>query len=100
METLLDNNFQQSANRKKTCDYVNKKSAKTISNRPFPSSPEPLFQNEGRCSAFGMEIIFHSHAKKTHFHKKGCTPSLIFKVRVFGTRKWHIAKRDASQAPL
>jgi len=56
-------------------------------NRPFPSSPGPLFQNEGRCSAFDMEIIFHSHANKTHFHKKGCAPSLILKVRVFGTRK-------------
>ena len=33
-----------------------------------------------------MEIIFHSHANKTHFHKKGCAPSLISKVRVFGTR--------------
>ena len=22
--------------------------------------PGPLFQNEGRCSAFDMEIIFHS----------------------------------------
>ena len=30
----------------------------------------------------------HSHANKTHFLKKGCTPSLILKVRVFGTRKW------------
>ena len=59
-------------------------------NRPFPSSPEPLFQNEGRCSAFDMEIIFHSHANKTHFHKKGCAPSLLLKVRVFGTRKWPI----------
>ncbi|CAH3164615.1 unnamed protein product [Porites evermanni] len=39
-------------------------------NRPFPSSPGPLIQNEGRCSAFDMEIIFHSHANKTHFHKK------------------------------
>ena len=29
-----------------------------------------------------MEIIFHSHANKTHFHKKGCAPSLILKVRV------------------
>ena len=29
-----------------------------------------------------MEIIFHSHASKTHFHKKGCAPSLIL--------KWHI----------
>ena len=59
-------------------------------NRPFPSCPGPLFQNEGRCSAFDMEIIFHSHAKKTHFHKKGCALSLILKVRVFGTRKWPI----------
>ena len=60
-------------------------------NRPFPSSPRPLFQNEGRCLAFDMEIIFHSHANKTHFHKKGCAPSLILKVRGFGTRKWPIA---------
>ena len=59
-------------------------------NRPFPSSPWPLFQNEGRCSAFDLEIIFHSHTNKTHFHKKGCAPSLILKVRVFRTRKWPI----------
>ena len=62
--------------------------AKTI--RPFPSSLGPLFQNEGRCSAFDMEIIFHSHANKTHFHKKGCAPNLFLKVRVFGTRKWPV----------
>ena len=61
-----------------------------IFNRPFPSSPGPVFQNEGRCSAFDMEIIFYSHANKTHFHKKGCAPSLILKVRVFGTRNWPI----------
>ena len=47
---------------------------------------------KGRCSAFDMEIIFHCHANKTHFHKKGCVPSLILKVRVFGTRKWPIAQ--------
>ena len=58
--------------------------------KQFPSSPGPLFQNEGRGSAFDMEIIFHSHANKTHFHKKGCAPSLILKLRVFGTRKWPI----------
>ena len=46
-----------------------------------PSSPGPLFQNEGRCSAFDMDIIFHSQANKTHFHKKVCAPSLILKVR-------------------
>ena len=59
----------------------------TTFNRLFPSSPRPLYQNEGRCSAFDMEMIFHSHANKTHFHKKGRAPSLILKVRVFGTRK-------------
>ena len=60
-------------------------------NRPFPSSPGPLFQNEGRCSAFDMEIIFHSHANKTYFHKKGCALSLILKVRVFEARKWPVS---------
>ena len=59
-------------------------------NSSFPSSPRPLFQNEGRCSVFDMEIIFHSHANKTHFHKKGCALGLILKVRVFGTQKWPI----------
>ena len=61
--------------------------AKRVINRPFPSSPGPLFQNEGRCLAFGRKISFHSHTNKNHFHKKGCAPSLILKVRVFGTRK-------------
>ena len=44
-----------------------------------------------------MEIIFHSHANKTHFHKKGCAPSLILKVRVFGTRKWHIWRKNLNR---
>ena len=58
----------------------------------FPVLPGPLFQNEGRFSAFDMKIIFHSHANKTHFHKKGCAASLILKKRVFGTRDWPIVK--------
>ena len=58
----------------------------------FAGSPGPLFQNERRCSAFDMEIIFHSHANKTHFHKKGCAPSLILKERVFRTQKWPIPR--------
>ena len=60
------------------------------SNRPFPSSPGPLFQNEVQCSALDMEMIFHSHANKTHFNQKGCALGLILKVRVFETRKWPI----------
>ena len=59
--------------------------------RPFPSSPGPLYQNEVKCSAFDMEIIFHCHASKTHFHKRGCALGLILKVRVFGTQKWPIS---------
>ena len=66
------------------------KCLRCFGNRPFPSSPGPKFQNEGRCSAFDMEMIFHSHANKTHFQKKGCAPNLILKVRVFGTPKWPI----------
>ena len=52
--------------------------------------PGHLYQNEVKRSAFDMEIIFHSHANKTHFHKKGCAPGFVLKVRVFGTRKWPI----------
>ena len=56
-------------------------------NRPFLSYPRPLYQNKVRCSAFDKEMIFHSHANKTHFHI-----GLILKVRVFGTRKWSIER--------
>ena len=59
----------------------------TYHNRPFQSFPEPLYQNEVKCSAFDMEMIFHSHANKTQFHKKGWAPGLILKLRVFGTRQ-------------
>ena len=39
-----------------------------VINKPFPSSPGPLYQNEVtcKCSAFDMEMIFHSQANKTH----------------------------------
>ena len=44
--------------------------------KPFPSSSGSPYQNEIKCYAFDMEWylqgIFHSHANKTHFHKKGC----------------------------
>ena len=56
-----------------------------VYNGPFPSSP-------GLCFKISFHFIFHSKANKTHFHKKGCAPGLILKVRVFGTRKWPIRK--------
>ena len=48
-------------------------------NRPFSSSPRPLYQNKVKCSAFDMEMIFHSHANRTHFHKKGCAMASFLK---------------------
>ena len=42
------------------------------------------------AQAFDMEMSFHSHANKTHFHKKGCALDLILKVRVCGTRRWPV----------
>ena len=52
--------------------YCREKVIKNDNNRPFPSFPGPLYQNEVKRSAFDMEMILHSHANKTHFHKKGC----------------------------
>ena len=41
-----------------------------------------------------MEIIFHSHANKTHFHTRGCALGLILKVKVLGTQKWPIEQTE------
>ena len=56
---------------------------KNEKNRPFLNSSGPLYQNEVKCSAFDMQMIFHSHANKPHFHKKGCVVGLILKVWVY-----------------
>ena len=56
---------------------------KNEKNRPFSSSSGTLYQNEVKCSAFDMQMIFHSHANKPHFHKNGCVLGLVLKVRVY-----------------
>ena len=71
-----------------------------VRNRLFASFPRALYQNEGKCSAFNMKILFHSHAYKIHFHMKGCAPGLILKVRVFGTRKWPIMHQSIPTASI
>ena len=63
-------------------------------NRPFPSSKKSHFQNEAKCEAIDMKMIFNYYANKTHFHNKGFALSLVFKVRFFGTRKWPIMLID------
>ena len=40
-----------------------------------------MYQNKVKCSVPDMEMIFHSHANKTHFYKKGSELGLILKVR-------------------
>ena len=59
-------------------------------NRPFPSSKKPHFQNEAKFEAIDMKMIFNYYANKTHFHNKGFAFGLVLKVRFFGTRKWPI----------
>ena len=44
------------------------------------------------CEAIDTIMIFYSHVNKTHFHKKGFALSLVFNVRVFGTRNRPIVR--------
>ena len=56
-----------------------------IPNRPFPSSPSPLFQNESKCETFHMKMSsacsFYFHANQSHFHKNGFALGLAMKQR-------------------
>ena len=72
-------------------------------NRPYPSSLGPLYQNEVKCSAFDMEMIFHSHVSKTHFHKKICAVSCLrfwFKSKWPGKYHYLLSACTYSYAPL
>ena len=64
-------------------------------NRPFPSSPVPLFQNEFKCETFLMKISsacsFYFHANQSHFHKNGFELRLALKQRHERTGKWSTA---------
>ena len=71
-----------------------------VSNKPFPTSPGPLHQNDVKSSAFDMEMLFHSHANKSHFRKKSCALGLLLKVRVFGTREWPIIFPETGFYPV
>ena len=59
--------------------------------RAIPSYSKPQFQSEAKCKAIDM----HSRANKTHFHKKGFALSLVLKGKLFGNRRWSIAKMQA-----
>ena len=50
-------------------------------NRPHPSSKNPHFQNETRCTTFPVKMNFICMRMKNHFHIKGWTPTLVLKQR-------------------
>ena len=58
--------------------------------RPLPSSKNPHFQNEARCTTFLVKMSFICMRMKNDFHIKGWTPTLVLKQRPGGTWKWPI----------
>ena len=60
------------------------------SNRPLPSSKNPHFQNEARCTTFLVKMSFICMRMKNDFHIKGWAPALVLKQRPGGTQKWPI----------
>ena len=59
-------------------------------NRPFPSSKNPHFQNEARCTTFLVKMSFNCMRMKNDFHIKGWAPTLVVKQRPWKTRQWPI----------
>ena len=58
-----------------------------------------IFRAWATCGLTNKQwAIFHSHGNKTHFHKKGCAPSLILKVGFWNSevayyRAFHLQNR-------
>ena len=40
------------------------------------------------------ETVFFSDTNETQYHKKGFTLNFVSKMRVFGTKKWHIKQKQ------
>ena len=59
-------------------------------NRALPSSKNPHFQTEARCTTLLAKMSFICMRMKNNFHIKGCAPTLVLKQRPGGTRKWPI----------
>ena len=59
-------------------------------NRPLPSSKNPHFQNEARCTTFLVKVSFVSMRMKNDFHIKDWAPTLLLRQTSGGTWKWPI----------
>ena len=57
----------------------------------FPTSKNPHFQNEAKCTNFLAKISFIWMRMKHHFHIKGWALNRVLIQRPGETQKWHIA---------
>ena len=70
-----------------------------LENRPLPSSKNPPFQNEARCTTFLVKMSFICMRIENDLHIKGWAPTLVLKQRPGGTRKWTIGTLKVSGVP-
>ena len=63
---------------------------KWYDNRPLPSSKNPHFQNEAKCTAFLVKMSFICMRMKNYFHIKGWALNLVLIQRPGRTWKWSI----------
>ena len=71
-----------------------------IVNRPLPSSKNPHFQNEAKCTTFLVEMGFNCMRMKNHFHIKGGALNLVLIQRPEQTRKWLIKRKISMTSSL
>ena len=66
--------------------------------RPLPSSKNPHFQNEAKCTTFLVKMSFICIRMKNHLLIKGRALNLVLIQRPGGTRKWPFRDRcDAAR---
>ena len=61
-----------------------------LANRPLPSSKNPHFQNEAKCTTFLVKMSYICMKTKNNFYIKGWALKLVLIQRLGGTRKWLI----------
>ena len=61
-----------------------------LAKRPLPSSKNPHFQNEAKCTTFLVKMSFICMRIKNHFHIKGWPLNLVLIQRSRGIRNWPI----------
>ena len=90
------NTLQKKA-KNETTNYINHQrwnvriDKRSLWNRPLPSSKNPHFQNEARCTTFLVKMSFICMRMKNDFLIKSWTPTLVLKQKPWGTRKWPIS---------